>query len=144
MTNIWESSIMNHQYVRRGLARPGALAAIACVVAGALACTAQPAIPAATDVLSPTAAPTGHVLKTVRSGSAGVMGEAGQQLAQAQGYFAQEGVAVNFVKVDASTVFTTPLQARSTFRGWAWKLECSALYCAEWSSVSSRPRLVAS
>ncbi|MBV9328500.1 MAG: ABC transporter substrate-binding protein [Chloroflexi bacterium] len=57
------------------------------------------------------------MLNTVRSGSAGVMGEAGQQLAQAQGYFAQEGVAVNFVKVDASTVFTTLIAGQVDVQG---------------------------
>jgi len=45
------------------------------------------------------------------------MGEAGQQLAQAQGYFAQEGVAVNFVKVDASTVFTTLIAGQVDVQG---------------------------
>jgi len=108
---------MIHQHVRRRVARPGALAAIACVLAGALACTAQPANPAATAVISPTAPPAAHALNTVRSGSAGVMGEAGQQLAQAQGYFAQEGVAVNFVKVDASTVFSTLIAGQVDVQG---------------------------
>jgi len=43
----------------------------------------------------------------VRSGVVGALAESGQILAGAQGYFADEGVAIDFVKVDPSTAFTT-------------------------------------
>ena len=42
----------------------------------------------------------------VRAGVVGGPGEAGQYIAQSQGYFAQEGIAIDFTRVDPSTVFT--------------------------------------
>jgi NitT/TauT family transport system substrate-binding protein len=108
---------MGHQYISRRLARTGVLALIACALAGTLACTGQAVTPTPATVIAPTAYPAAQVLETVRSGSAGVMGEAGQQLAQSQGYFAQEEIAIDFVKVDASTVFTTLLAGQVDVQG---------------------------
>jgi NitT/TauT family transport system substrate-binding protein len=42
----------------------------------------------------------------VRAGVVGGLGEAGQYLAQSQGYFSQQGLAIDFTKADPSTVFT--------------------------------------
>jgi NitT/TauT family transport system substrate-binding protein len=42
----------------------------------------------------------------VRAGMFGVLGEAGELLAHSQGYFVQQDLAIEFVKVDASTVVT--------------------------------------
>jgi NitT/TauT family transport system substrate-binding protein len=73
--------------------------------------------PSPATPIAPTAYPVAQTQETVRSGSAGVLGEAGQQLAQSQGYFAQEGLAIDFVKVDASTVFTTLIAGQVDVQG---------------------------
>jgi NitT/TauT family transport system substrate-binding protein len=96
-----------HQYISSRLARTGVLAFIAFALAGILAFSGRAATPAPATVIAPTAHIAAQALQTVGSARAGVLGQAGQQLAESQGYFAEEGVAIDFVAVDASTVFTT-------------------------------------
>jgi NitT/TauT family transport system substrate-binding protein len=73
--------------------------------------------PSPATPIARTAYPVAQTQETVRSGSAGVLGESGQQLAQSKGYFAQEGLAIDFVKVDASTVFTTLIAGQVDVQG---------------------------
>jgi NitT/TauT family transport system substrate-binding protein len=107
---------MAHQQMRRALARIEVRAFIIFALTGLLACSGQTGVALAT-VNAPTAYAAAQTLETVRSGSAGVVGESGQQLAQSQGYFADEGLAVDFVKVDASTVFTTLIAGQVDVQG---------------------------
>jgi ABC-type nitrate/sulfonate/bicarbonate transport system substrate-binding protein len=74
---------------------------------GLASCTAQVGTtPAPTTMLVTAAAtPGGPGPTLVRSSIAGTIGEAGQYLAQSQGYFAQEGLTVDFVKRDTTVAF---------------------------------------
>src|SRR5712692_3607217 len=112
-----EGFMMAHQHISRGLARTGVVAWIGFALTGILACTGQGVTPAPATVIATPAYPAAHARETVRSGSSGVLDEAGQQLAQSQGYFAQEGVAIDFVKVDASTVFATLIAGQVDVQG---------------------------
>jgi NitT/TauT family transport system substrate-binding protein len=112
-----EGVTMAYQYLSRGLARTGVLAWIIFALAAILACSGPAVTPAPVTAIAPTAYPATQTLETVRSGSAGALGEAGQQLAQSQGYFAQEGIAIDFFKVDASTVVTTLITGQVDVQG---------------------------
>jgi NitT/TauT family transport system substrate-binding protein len=57
-----------------------------------------------TAVIFATVTPAGQEQTTVRAGVVGSIGEAGQYLAQSKGYFAQQGISADFVKVDPASV----------------------------------------
>jgi NitT/TauT family transport system substrate-binding protein len=89
-----------------GFAVPtGFLASIAAM--GVAACSGQPAAEVPTAVVAPSAT---QAPIAVRVGSGGALAEAGQRLAAAQGYFAEEGLAIDFVKVDPASALV-PLMA---------------------------------
>jgi ABC-type nitrate/sulfonate/bicarbonate transport system substrate-binding protein len=98
----------NVRHVDRGIALAGAMAGIALGI-GVAACDQQAAAPTAVAVVAPTATLSGQAPKTVRSHVTGAIGQAGQYLAESQGYFAQEGLTVDFVKGDPSTGFVSLL-----------------------------------
>jgi NitT/TauT family transport system substrate-binding protein len=95
---------MARHQISRGPVRAGV---IVFALAGILACSGPTVTPAPATAIAPTANPAPQGPLQVRAGVAGALGEAGQYLAQSQGYFAQEEVAIDFIKVDPSTVFTT-------------------------------------
>jgi NitT/TauT family transport system substrate-binding protein len=95
------------QQISRRLARTSMLAFVAVALAGAFASTGQ-AIPSAQAwAIGQTASRAAQTQRTVRVGVAGLVTQAGFYLAQSQGYFAEEGLAVEFVPVEPSTVFPT-------------------------------------
>ncbi len=108
---------MAHQQLGHRLTRTGVQAIIALALAGTLACAGQTVSPVPATVNAPTAHPAAQTPVTVRLGSSGALGQAGQQLAERQGYFAQEGLRIDFVKVDASTVFTTVIAGQVDVQG---------------------------
>ena len=110
--------MMAHQQISRGLARAGVLTSIALALAGIFACTGQPVTPAPATMIASTDYPAAQAQTTVRSGVAGALGEAGQQLAQSQGYFAQEGLTTEFVKVDPSAALTTLIAGQVDLSGF--------------------------
>ncbi len=88
-----------------GIARAGAIAGIALAI-GTLACAPPAATTAPVAAVSPTPTSAGQTVKRVRVSVAGALGQAGQYLAQSQGYFAQEGLSVDLVQGDPSNAFT--------------------------------------
>jgi NitT/TauT family transport system substrate-binding protein len=100
---------MAYQHVSGPVQRASVLASIAVLVVGLGACTGVAPGPTATAMVSPTGTPAAQGLTTVRAGVVGSLGEAGQYLAQSQGYFSDEGLAIDFTRVDPSTVFTALL-----------------------------------
>src|SRR5207253_10811602 len=85
--------------------RPRVLASTAFLVLGLVACSRSAPIPTPRAMISPTTVPASQELTTVRAGVIGGLGEAGQYLAQSQGYFSHEGVAIDFTRQDPSTAF---------------------------------------
>src|SRR6266851_4483797 len=81
--------------------------ALAWLLVCVLAATAFAACGRGSDTPTPTRAIAGPLATepaTVRAGVVGALGEAGQYLAQSQGYFATQQLAVEFVRIDPSSV----------------------------------------
>jgi NitT/TauT family transport system substrate-binding protein len=100
-----EKSTLVNQRTRGRMRCAGIFASIALLVVGLTACTGPAPIPTPTAIVSPTG-PAAAASTTVRAGVVGSLGEAGQYLAESQGYFRDEGLAIEFTKADPSTVFT--------------------------------------
>lgn len=98
---------MAHRHVNRQVARAGALAFITLGI-GLAGCDPRSAALGGPSQQA-AATPSGQAPKTVRSQVAGAIGQAGQFLAQSQGYFAEEGLTVELVKGDPSTGFVSLL-----------------------------------
>jgi NitT/TauT family transport system substrate-binding protein len=94
------------QHASGPVQRAGVLASIAVLVGGLLACSGPAPIIRPTAMVSPTPTSAGQEPTTVRAGVVGGLGEAGQYLAQSQGYFSQEGLAIEFTRADPSTVLS--------------------------------------
>src|SRR5713101_6874738 len=99
---------MSNQHIRGECARWAILASLVLTV-GLAACNGQAgSTPKPTPARAPTAAePAGQAAITVRSSITGAVGEAGQYLAQSQGYFTTEGLAVEFVTRDTTIALAT-------------------------------------
>jgi ABC-type nitrate/sulfonate/bicarbonate transport system substrate-binding protein len=99
---------MTDRIVDWSVARAGAITGIVLAI-GIMACAPPRATTAPVAVVSPTAASAGQAEKRIRVSVAGALGQAGQYLAQSQGYFAQEGLSVDLVQGDPSNAFTALL-----------------------------------
>jgi NitT/TauT family transport system substrate-binding protein len=99
---------MSNQHIGGDGARWAILASFVLTV-GLAACNGQAGTtPKPTTARAPTAAkPAGQAAITVRSSITGAVGEAGQYLAQSQGYFTTEGLAVEFVTRDTTIALAT-------------------------------------
>src|SRR6202521_4378263 len=98
---------MAPQRIGRRLARTSMLAFVLLALAGAFASSGQATPLAHAKAIGRTAYNAAQTPDTVRVGVAGVISQSPLYLAQSQGYFAEEGVAVDFVSVEPSTVFPT-------------------------------------
>jgi NitT/TauT family transport system substrate-binding protein len=97
-----------HEVVQSRLARWTGRSAGLAMVASLMACQALD--PAPSTVQVPATAPlTATAASVVRVGVVGVVGEAGYYLAQAQGYFAQEGLSVELIPFEPNS--STPALA---------------------------------
>ncbi len=94
------------QHISSGVARMCVLACSIMAIGGA-ACSGQAVAPTLVAVVAPTATPVAQGPMSVRAGRVGVLGEAGELLAQSQGYFAQQKLVIEVVNVDPSTVIAT-------------------------------------
>ncbi len=94
--------MMACQHISPSVARRCALACSILVFGGA-ACSGQAVAPTPVAVVAPTVTPVAHGPMRVRASSVGVLGEAGEILADSQGYFVQQDLATEFVKIDVAS-----------------------------------------